>query len=667
MCDLRAPLTTFSAIAAQKSMKFKSLFSPAEGLMQRLRMPAKFSLVSVAFLIPLVYLFYQVVSLQTANVEFSAKELVGTDHIEQVMPLLPLAASHRGQSTLVAAGRDAQAQRQEAAARVDKALADLERYVSEQGDPLEIKRDIAALKSLWLAARDAAPTDKLQAFERGNQVTGAVIQVIDAIANNSNLALDPDADSYQLMLMVTDSLPQAINLTGRVRGLGSVMAASSDADPAHLALVQQSRTLAAEYLSRSDIQLARAIKANSSLRGTVSADLHKKANAYLGQAVTGFVAGSPPSVNAEQWFAEGTAAIEELTRLHLQAEKALEELVQTRVSGFERNRLVAIVVSLVFVGLALYALVAFYLSAGLGFGAITRRVDMLGDGDLTPSWPAKGTDELALAINTLRSSVQKLAVIVREVREGSEEIATSTDEISSGNLDLANRGASMAAVVEQTSAAMDALQDTVASNVNGAQRANQLVQEAYQVAARGGQVVAQAVSTMEAITASSRKIGDIIQVIDGIAFQTNILALNAAVEAARAGEQGRGFAVVATEVRALAGRSAGAAKEISTLINQSIETIGAGGQYVGQAGESMKEIVAAIGRVTSIMGEITEQSQAQGDQIQQIGSAVREVDNATQQNAALVEEISAAASSLKDRANRLASLVSTFKVDGKSV
>jgi methyl-accepting chemotaxis protein-1 (serine sensor receptor) len=307
------------------------------------------------------------------------------------------------------------------------------------------------------------------------------------------------------------------------------------------------------------------------------------------------------------------------------------------------------------------------LSAGLGFGAITRRVDKLGDGDLTPSWPAKGTDELAVAINTLRSSVQKLAVIVREVREGSEEIATSTDQISSGNQDLANRGASMAAVVEQTSAAMDALQDTVASNVNGAQRANQMVQEAYQVAARGGQVVQQAVNTMEAITASSRKIGDIIQVIDGIAFQTNILALNAAVEAARAGEQGRGFAVVATEVRALAGRSAGAAKEISTLINQSIETIGAGGQYVGQAGESMKEIVAAIGRVTSIMGEITEQSQAQGDQIQQIGSAVREVDNATQQNAALVEEISAAAASLKDRANRLATLVSTFKVDGKSI
>jgi methyl-accepting chemotaxis protein-1 (serine sensor receptor) len=331
------------------------------------------------------------------------------------------------------------------------------------------------------------------------------------------------------------------------------------------------------------------------------------------------------------------------------------------------KRALMLTISAVFVSIAGYILWAFYTTSSGGFMAITSRVDKLGMGDLTPSWPAKGTDELSMAINTLRGSVGNLGVIVHGVRVGADDIATATEQISAGNQDLADRGAKMSATVQETNAAMQTLQHSVHRNMDSANQANQLVQSAFEVAAQGGTVVDKAVVSMSAITASSKKIGDIIQVIDAIAFQTNILALNAAVEAARAGEQGRGFAVVASEVRNLAQRSASAAKEISDLIHGSIATINSGAGYVNQAGTTMRDIVSSIQRVTDVMAEITQASNNQATDIQQIADAVKDVDAATQQNAALVEEISAAAASLQQRALDLSESVRTFKVDGKSV
>ena len=276
-------------------------------------------------------------------------------------------------------------------------------------------------------------------------------------------------------------------------------------------------------------------------------------------------------------------------------------------------------------------------------------------------------DEFGEMMRAIAHMQEQLVRLVADVRHGTDNITTASEEIAIGNQDLANRTEQTASNLEKTASSMEELTATVKQSADSARQANQLAGSAAQVAQRGGSVVNQVVSTMEEINVSSRKISDIISVIDGIAFQTNILALNAAVEAARAGEQGRGFAVVASEVRSLAGRSAEAAKEIKLLINTSVEKVQGGTALVAQAGATMTEIVTSVQRVTDIMGEISAATSEQAQGIAQVNTAVNELDQMTQQNAALVEQSAAAASSMKDQAHRLAEVVSAFKLDGQSM
>jgi len=294
---------------------------------------------------------------------------------------------------------------------------------------------------------------------------------------------------------------------------------------------------------------------------------------------------------------------------------------------------------------------------------ITRHI---AQGDLAVQVDLKNNDESSLlhAIKAMRDS---LAKVVGEVRQGSDTIATASSQIAAGNLDLSSRTEQQASSLEETAASMEELTSTVKQNADNARQANQLAVSASSIAVKGGQVVAQVVDTMGAINTSSRKIVDIIGVIDGIAFQTNILALNAAVEAARAGEQGRGFAVVAAEVRNLAQRSAAAAKEIKTLIGDSVDKVEEGSKQVAEAGRTMEEIVDSVKRVTDIMAEITAASQEQTQGIEQINQAITQMDQVTQQNAALVEEAAAAAQSLQEQARSLSQVVSVFSLDDAQV
>ncbi|WP_194714902.1 methyl-accepting chemotaxis protein [Noviherbaspirillum soli] len=264
----------------------------------------------------------------------------------------------------------------------------------------------------------------------------------------------------------------------------------------------------------------------------------------------------------------------------------------------------------------------------------------------------------------LKKMRDDLAVIVSQVRAGTDVIATASGQIASGNMDLSSRTEQQASSLEETASSMEELTSTVKQNADNARQANQLALTASGVATQGGEVVAQVVDTMAAIDSSSKKIVDIIGVIDGIAFQTNILALNAAVEAARAGEQGRGFAVVATEVRSLAQKSAAAAREIKGLIGDSVEKVEAGSELVAQAGSTIREVVASVQRVTDIMAEITAASSEQSAGIEQVNQAIAQMDQVTQQNAALVEEAAAAAGSMQDQAATLSQVVSVFRVPG---
>ncbi|GAB1838563.1 methyl-accepting chemotaxis protein [Achromobacter xylosoxidans] len=293
--------------------------------------------------------------------------------------------------------------------------------------------------------------------------------------------------------------------------------------------------------------------------------------------------------------------------------------------------------------------------------------DRIAGGDLTTRVDVQSTNEIGVLMAAVKRMQESLARTVATVRRGVDEINVGSREISAGNTDLSSRTEEQAASLEETAASMEELASTVKQNADNARQANQLAASASDVAERGGSAVAEVVNTMQGISASSRKISEIVSVIDGIAFQTNILALNAAVEAARAGEQGKGFAVVAGEVRSLAQRSAQAAKEIKGLIEDSVSKVGAGSQQVERAGATMQEIVASVKRVTDIMGEISAASEEQSSGIDQVNRAVSQMDEVTQQNAALVEEAAAAAGSLQEQAQRLAEAVAVFKINAGDV
>lgn len=302
-------------------------------------------------------------------------------------------------------------------------------------------------------------------------------------------------------------------------------------------------------------------------------------------------------------------------------------------------------------------------SVARGIEKAVRVVEAMEQGDLSIDIKTKGKDEIARLLTAMASMQKGLASVVLAVRQGSDNVATASAELAQGNMDLSARTESQASALEETAASMEELSSTVKQNADNATQANQLARNASIVAVNGGEVVEQVVGTMRDINDSSRKISDIISVIDGIAFQTNILALNAAVEAARAGEQGRGFAVVASEVRSLAGRSAAAAKEISQLINASVEKVRLGTDLADQAGVTMHEVVDAITKVTELMGEISSASNEQSQGVTQVGQAVMQMDQVTQENASLVEEMANAANTLKSQAIELVDTVAIFKLN----
>ena len=467
------------------------------------------------------------------------------------------------------------------------------------------------------------------------------------------------------MLAYTSELPRLMDAVARVRAVGSYLSAGQIADAPKLFMsLHNADALGVEYLQRVRDALQSVREANATaLKGMDTELPDRLEKRFFARIDAEFSWGGAPKAAAQEWQATGGELIAELAKLREASRKALEVLLHLREQRLQTQKWTAAIVALVFSALGIYVMTAFYVAAQSSFNALGRRIAQMGRGDFSTPAKLEGKDELAQAGNQLADAIFELGMLVLQVRSSAEEIASSVSQIAAGNQDLSQRGSQMAAIVEETSASTSTLEETVGVNLSSAQQANDLVQGAAGVAGKGGEVVEQAVKAMAEITSSSKKIGDIIQVIDVIAFQTNILALNAAVEAARAGEQGRGFAVVAGEVRALAQRSAAAAREIKTLIQNSIDTVAQGGQYVSEAGNTMNDMVGAIQRITSLMADITAQSNSQATQIRELAMAIREVDTTTQQNAALVEETAAAAASLSERARTLTDATAQFRTE----
>ncbi|MGK5010300.1 methyl-accepting chemotaxis protein [Janthinobacterium sp. MDB2-8] len=352
-----------------------------------------------------------------------------------------------------------------------------------------------------------------------------------------------------------------------------------------------------------------------------------------------------------------------LKKLEVLEARLLDEAAAHIRSRYENGRL--LLISLGAVAILLGIACAYWITRSIT-RPITRAVEVaeaVSAGDLTSDIVVESRDETGQLMHALKNMNDKLVSIVGQVRAGTESISTASSEIAAGNLDLSSRTEEQASSLEETASSMEELTSTVKLNAENARSANRLAIDASQIASKGGVVVSEVVSTMGSINDSSRKIVDIISVIDAIAFQTNILALNAAVEAARAGEQGRGFAVVASEVRNLAQRSSAAAKEIKGLIDDSVQKVEAGSQLVDKAGRTMDEIVQSISHVTQIMNQITDASDEQRAGIEQVNQAIGQMDQVTQQNAALVEQAAAAAESMQEQAAKLADVVGVFKLD----
>ncbi len=364
-------------------------------------------------------------------------------------------------------------------------------------------------------------------------------------------------------------------------------------------------------------------------------------------------------------FAPGSTAYLGLMQELLKMQRGKIDATAQRIEAVaeQSRRLLLVLAALV---LAFGALCSWLLTTGITrpLATAVQAARRVAEGDLTGHIEVRSRDETGQLLGALQHMNASLLTIVSQVRSGTEHIASSSTQIAAGNLDLSQRTEEQAASLEETASSMEELTSTVKHNADNARQANQLAASAAQVAVKGGAVVAQVVGTMESINSASKKIVDIIAVIDGIAFQTNILALNAAVEAARAGEQGRGFAVVASEVRNLAQRSASAAKEIKALIGDSVEQVNQGGRLVADAGATMQEIVASVHRVSDIITEITAASTEQSAGIDEVYRAIGQMDSVTQQNAALVEQSAAAAEAMQQQAANLAEVVSVFKVEG---
>ncbi|WP_219132662.1 methyl-accepting chemotaxis protein [Janthinobacterium sp. UMAB-60] len=481
---------------------------------------------------------------------------------------------------------------------------------------------------------------------------------------NINASTEKILNDRYVKVMLSNTIQSEINIQARL--LGNAIIGANDADEVSSAVAK----------------IQASVKKNLELLARLKTLINTPKGQELLQAVMtsreSYARTRDANIKLLQEGKTETAGIFLLTQLRYPQEKFLTALAA--MAGFQESLMAAegkqaladgrlaiiLTLSLSLAATAIAIALAVLISRSISrpIAEAVKVAQRVAAGDLSGSIDARGNDETGLLLRALKEMNDNLQGIVARVRHGTDAIAHGSREIASGNMDLSSRTEQQASSLEETASSMEELTSTVKQNGENARQANQMAQSASSVASKGGQVVAEVITTMDSINASSKKIVDIIGVIDGIAFQTNILALNAAVEAARAGEQGRGFAVVATEVRNLAHRSAAAAKEIKILIDDSVQQVNLGSNLVNQAGSTMEEIVSSVRRVTDIMAEITSASNEQEAGIEQINQAITEMDAVTQQNAALVEEAAAASEALQDQAGILAEAVSVFKLDG---
>jgi methyl-accepting chemotaxis protein len=649
-----------SASAAAKSTGslWRAGLAPGVRLFRHFGFAAKAISISLVFMVPIALLLWSFVSVQQENLRQTNLERQGVHYQRETLASLRLALAHQHAAVQAVGGQAAGLDelRNKAQAQAKR----LHEVNAQWGQTLATAESYKALLEAATGLTKPA-TSARAAYLNHKEYIDALLDLSSQVADSSGLALDPELASYYLIsASVLNGYDLLVQL-GRERSTGFDVLTAGTATPAQAKQLLQGVPLTARRVGDLKSDLAKVVAAKPAAVASLKhMETFKVVDAFTSRIDAEPLAPEGPKGDAAAFAAAGGQAIEAAADMVHRGLDALDALLMERMTQTQnyRNLVLAALVAALLVAAYLFA--SFYSVLNGGLRHMERQLLAISTGDLTMPIVPQGRDEVARLMKTTQTLQASLCDIVRNVRESANFVVSSSSEVSHGASDLASRTEVAASNLEKTASAMEELSATVRQTADSAVHAAELATTNSTAAQRGGEVIEQVVATMQNIHASSSKIGEIIGTIDGIAFQTNILALNAAVEAARAGEQGRGFAVVAAEVRALAQRSATAAREIKSLITDSMEKVASGTQVVQGAGQTMRELVRTARQMNDIVSEISTAASEQSKGITQVGQAVQQLDEMTQQNAAMVEQTSAASSALADQADNLIGEVGRF-------
>ncbi|MEC5163903.1 MULTISPECIES: methyl-accepting chemotaxis protein [unclassified Janthinobacterium] len=639
------------------------LLKPAIALMQRLRLLPKFILVCLAFLLPLLLVTALLMAELDKSIAFAQAERRGLAYLGQLHELSRLAQQRRGLEHLRLNGQ-AQPGGAALARQIDAGVARIE-LVQRGAGNLAALPQWAEVGARWqaLGARGATLGAR-ESFALHSALIAQLGKLAVLVADRSNLSLDPDVAANHLGATLLSTLPQLAENLSEIAGRGAAFIDTGLFEANEDQLVNATTLIARHDLDRAPAQFEALFAGRPAIRAALQPHLAAlpAAQAFLERSKNE-VGNSYLQTSGRQFYAAGAASVDALYALSGAAASTLDRLLAARIERDTGRRDLMLAAVLLAVLAAAYLFAGFYASFSRDIGRLREAVREAAAGNLAVRVEAGARDEIGALVDDFGAMTRALASLVADIRGGAAVIAAATDDMAAGNAALSGHTASQSEALGATVGSMRELSATVRRNEAHVDSGRQLVASACAVAQRGGHSVVAVVETMAAIKAGSRKIAEIIGVIDGIAFQTNILALNAAVEAARAGAQGRGFAVVAGEVRNLAQRSAAAALEIKALIGTSVGQVDAGSELVQTAGATIEQVVLAVRQVAEVIGEISAGGAGQSAQIGQIARAMARIDDMTRQNAALVGQASVGSGRLRDETATLSNAVSRFKLE----
>ena len=637
-------------------------------LLDRLSLSRKFLVLGLIALVMAAIPTFLHVSRSLAEIRTAQLEVRGMQPLMAVQSVVQYMQQHRGLSSGMLSGNATMKERRPAVKdKVDRAIAAVQEQLRRSGASAAVQEQWTQRQQRWQALEQAVASGQLVAADSTRQHSRLIASVLNLnpdLMDEFGLTLDTDMDTHDLMQASFISAPWLTEKLGIMRAMGSGFLTQGNLPPQGKGTLMSLKDRTDELYGEWTEQFAHAASLNPVFDAKLKAPA-QALQAQIGQTLQladqELINAAELKLPATQYFDEFTHTIDAVYQFNTQAMGILDQALQDRVSSHYRTIFLILGLQLAGTVAAVGMALVFVRSITVPIKSAVQLAQAVSGGDLTAQVPRHGSNEIGQLLHALSAMQANLKTLVSTVRTDADGVATASAQIAQGNNDLSARTEEGASALEQTTASMEQLNSHVRENAEHAREANGLAHQASEVAVRGGGVVNEVVQTMREINHASSRIADIIGVIDGIAFQTNILALNAAVEAARAGEQGRGFAVVASEVRSLAGRSAEAAKEIKQLISDSVERVRQGSVLVDQAGQTMDDVVGAIKRVTDLMEDISQASTAQSVSVTEVGQAINQMEQSMQQNAALVEQSAAAADSMRQQAQELVQAVAVFR------